>query len=226
LEYGRNEEVWQKVALTCQNFGYWGSSIEPEKMRCPPEDNTPKIYEELFLYDEPIRDYTYVYCEPYLYSNVAAYFSEGGSFRNAGVFPASDVEFDFFDEAELVDYEPLHNRQADVVSPVGSGYGDWIGDYVNVNPCIPLTGFYTTDLLNNGIDPVLPPVWDASIYKFAPTCQSAPESFSVDANHYKISYAYFVADASAAEDTFFDIQQEIAWRESATQPKTGYSLPR
>jgi hypothetical protein len=226
LDYQRNGEAWQKTALICQDFGYWGSSIEPERMRCPPEDDLPAIYEELFLYGDPVPDYTYVYCEPYLYSNLA-YFETGelGDYRNAGVFPATDIQFDDFVEAELIDYEPLHNRQADVTSPVAQGYGNWLGNYVNINPCVPLTGFYTTDLLNNGIEPVAAPVWDASIYKFAPTCESDPESHTVDANHYKLGYAYFVADASAAEDGFFDIQQEISWRYPETQPKTGYLLP-
>lgn len=227
LEYGRNETVWQKVALICQDFAYWGSSIEPEKMRCPPEDDLPAIYEELFLYDQPIPDYTYVYSEPYLYSNIA-YFNnpEDGPYRNAGIYPASDVQFDEFFEAELTDYDALHNRQADVTSAPGKGYGDWLGEYVNINPCVPLTGFFDTDLLNRGVEPVEAPVWDASIYKFAPTCESDPASYSVDANHYKIGYAYFVADASAAEDTFFDITQEAAWRYPVSQPKTSYLVPR
>lgn len=226
LEYGRDETVWQKVALICQNFGYWGSSIEPEQMRCPPEDDLPVIYEELFLYDQPVPDYTYVYSEPYLYSNVAYFNSvETGRFQNSGVYPATDVEFDEFSEAALVEYEPLHNRQADVTSPVNQGYGDWLGEYVNVNPCTPLTGFFTTDLLDGGITPVKAPVWDASIYKFAPTCENSQESYSVDANHYKIGYAYFVADASAAEDTFFDISQEAAWRYPVTQDRTSYLVP-
>jgi hypothetical protein len=227
LEYGRNETVWQKVALACQDFGYWGSSIEPEQMRCPPEDDLPVIYEELFLYDQPVPDYTYVYSEPYLYSNIAYFNSvESGELQNSGIYPATDVQFDEFSEAELIDYEPLHNRQADVTSPVNKGYGDWLGEYVNVNPCVPLTGFFTTDLLSGGITPIAAPVWDASIYKFAPTCENAKESYSVDANHYKISYSYFVADASAAEDPFFDISQEAAWRYPVTQPKTLYLTPR
>jgi hypothetical protein len=227
LDYGRNETNWQKVVLTCQDFGYWGSPIEPEKMRCPPEDDLPAIYEELFLYDRPIQDYTYVYCEPYLYSNLAyTYAAELGDYRNAGVFPASDVQFDEFSEAELIDYEPLHNRQANFSLPVGQGYGNWKGDYVNINPCIPLTGFFTTDLINDGLQPVAPPVWDASIYKFAPTCENTPATYNVDANHYKVGYAYFVADASAAEDGFFDIQQEAAWRDPEPQSQSLYLLPR
>ena len=262
LEYGRNETAWQKVALICQDFGYWGSSIEPEQMRCPPEDDLPAIYEELFLYDQPVPDYTYVYSEPYLYSNIAYYNSvESGRYQNSGIYPATDVEFDEFNEAELIGYEPLHNRQAftdlsvvtseintiqDLLSEatlegdaekiralslrlsllLNKKYGDWQGAYVNVNPCVSLTGFLTTDLLDKGVDLVTAPVWDASIYKFAPTCENAKESYNVDANHYKIGYAYFVADASAAEDTFFDISQEAAWRYPVTQPKTLYLTPR
>jgi hypothetical protein len=227
LEYGRDESVWQKTVLTCQDFAYWGSSIEPEQMRCPPEDDTPAIYEELFLYDQPVPDYTYVYSEPYWYSNIAYFNSvESGKYQNSGVYPATDVQFDEFSEAELTEYDPLHNRQADVISAVKQGYGDWLGEYVNINPCVPLTGFLTTDLLNGGVTPIAAPVWDASIYKFAPTCENAKESYSVDANHYKVGYAYFVADASAAEDGFFDISQEAAWRYPVTQPKTLYLTPR
>jgi len=227
LEYERNGPVWQKVALTCQDFGYWGSSVEPEQMRCPPEDDLPAIYEELFLYDTPVLDYTYVYCEPYLYSNVAYFNSvETGQYQNSGVFPASDVQFDEFQEAELIEYDPLHNRRADVTSPVAQGYGNWLGEYVNINPCVPLTGFFTTDLLNGSVEPVEAPVWDASIYKFPPSCENQPESYAVDANHYKVSYGYFVADASTAEDPFFDISQEAAWRYPVTQPRTLYVTPR
>ena len=47
----------------------------------------------------------------------------------------------------------------------------------------------------------------------------------MDANHYKVGYAYFVADASAAEDGFFDIAQEAAWRYPVTQPRTLYLVP-
>lgn len=227
LDYGRNGAEWQKSALICQDFAYWGSSIDPEKMRCPPGPLVPAIYEELFLYDQPIPDYTYVYSEPYLYSNVAYYNSvESDRFQNSGVYPATDVQFDEFTEGALVEYDPLHERRADVTSPWGEGFGNWEGEYVNVNPCITMSGFFATDLLNEAIEPVIAPVWDASIYRFAPTCESAPETYSVDANHYKIGYAYFAADASAAEDAFFDLSQEAAWRFPAEQPRSLYLTPR
>lgn len=228
LDYGRNGDEWQKTALICQDFAYWGSSIEPEFMRCPPEDDTPAIYEELFLYDQPIPDYTYVYCEPYLYSNIAYLDSyEIEDYANAGFFPANDLPFDGYDEGTLISYDPLHNRLADVTSPYGEGYGDWEGVYKNINPCIPLTGFFVNDELSGALDTVAAPLWDASIYKAAPTCENEPSSYTVDSNHYKIGYAYFVADASAAEDGFFDPQQKSAWRYPVDPlTRTLYLTPR
>lgn len=227
LDYERNGAIWQKVALTCQNFAYFGSSVEPEEMRCPPEDDLPAIYEELFLYDQPVPDYTYVYSEPYWYSNIG-YFNntEVGAYYNSGVFPASDQEFDEFTEAQIVDYDPYHNRLAVLDAPVGEGYGNWEGVYVNINPCVSLSGYLSRDLMNNAVDLVEAPVWDASIYKYPPTCENNAASYNVDANHYKIGYAYFAADASAAEDAFFDISQEAAWRYPVSQPKTLYVTPR
>lgn len=227
LDYGRNGAVWEKVLLICQNFAYWGSSVDPEEMRCPPEDETPVVWEELFTYDTPVRDYTFVYREDYLYSNVVYSSSpEIGNYLNSGVFPASDVQFDEFDEASFSKFDPLHDRQADVTSPVGQGYGDWLGSYVNINPCVPLTGFVEGDLLSGAITPVGAPTWDASIYKYPPTCENEAASFNVDANNYRVGYAYFVADASAAEEAFFDITQEASWRYPVTQPNTLYVTPR
>jgi hypothetical protein len=228
LDYGRNGAVWQKAALVCQDFAYWGSAIEAQVLSCSPEENLPVVYESLFLYDdEPIGEYEYVYCEPYLYSNIGYYSLIGtADYANAGIFPATPVPYDEFYEATTTDYDPLHVRQADVTSPVNAGYGDWVGDYVKVNPCIQLTGFLQDDLLSEGVTPVAAPVWDASIYKFAPTCENNPASYDVDMNHFKVGYAYFVADASCAEDGFFDFQQEAAWRFPTDQTRTLYLTPQ
>ena len=244
LDYGRNDTEWQKTVLVCQDFAYWGSFIAPEVMDCPSEVSRPAIYEELVLYGGPVNDYTYVYSEPYLYSNIVFdshtdYLTHREEFEdvydyqstyliydNAGIYPTVEVDFDGFTEAAISDYEPLHNRIADVTSPIGAGYGNWVGAYVNINVCEELSGYLVTDLLNGAVSPVGAPVWDASIYKYAPTCAHDQQSYQVDANNYNVGYAYFVADASVAEDTFFDIQQESSWRYPARQPKTSYVLPR
>ena len=224
--YSRNETNWQKTNLICQDFAYWGTSIDPELMECPPELLTPKIYEELFLYGDEVGTNTYVYSEPYLFSDVGYFnFAQVGDFLNSGVYPTFEVTSDGFTEGDLVDYDPLHSRHADTISKPGSGYGDWEGIYVNTDPCQVLTGFLVNDLKTKVVTEITPPVWDASIYKFPPTCSSEPSTFSADANNYKIGYAYFAADMGAAEDGFFDVQQEAAWRYPIDLPKTGYQVP-
>jgi hypothetical protein len=262
LEYERNGPEWQKVALTCRDFAYWGSTIEPEKMRCPPEDDEPVIYEELLLYRNEVPDYTYVYSEPYLYSSLG-YKDEGfyGTYANSGIYPTMEIEYDEFLEASVNNYDPLHNRtaltdvkalqaqqeeyKAGLTDALIRGdqeayyelslqdryvkdkvYGSWEGVYINVNPSSRFSGYLVTDVENNAFSDVVPPVWDASIYLYPPTCENETSTYTVDANHYKIGYAYFVADASAAEDTFFDIAQEVAWRYPINQPKTSYMTPR
>ena len=225
-EYSRNETEWQKTNLICQDFAYWGSSIEAEAMTCPPELQTPTIYEELFLYGDDTDVNRYVYSEPYLYSNVGFFnYSQVGDFVNSGVFPVFEVSFDEFTEGDLVDYDPLHTRRADTSSNIGSGYGDWEGIYVTTENCSTISGFLVNDLLNDVATVIPPPVWDASIYKFPPTCDTKPSSYRADANNYKICYSYFAADMSSAEDGFFDVQQEAAWRYPLTLEKTGYLVP-
>lgn len=227
LEYGRDESAWQTIALIAQDFGYQGSSIAPDQMRCPPEDDTPYIYEELTLYGLYQPNKKYVYTEPYFYSNIAYFdFIGQGVYDNAGIFPSTEVPFDDFLEADLIDYDPLHERKAKTYLPYGQGYGDWEGTYVSTNSCEYLSGYLYNDVLDGTVSMIAAPVWDASIYKFAPTCENIPESYAVDANNYKVGYAYFVADLSAANEGFFDIEQETAWRYPVALPKTNYITPQ
>lgn len=224
LDYGRNEAVWQKTALICEDFAYYGSNIEPEKMDCPPGASLPKIYEEVVL-DNDRTDYTYVYSEPFLYSTVRYddFSFIDAAYTNAAVRPTVDVDYDEFSEAQFIDYDPLHNRLVDFSS---EGFGNWQGVYLNVNVCSFLSGYYVNDILDAAVEPIEAPIWDASIYKCPPTCDNPSGTYSVDANNYKICYAYFIADGSAAEDGFFDPQQEAAWRIPETQPKTLYIVPK
>lgn len=225
--YGRNSRLWDKANLVCQDFTYWGSSPAPELMECPPEDNLPLIYEEVYLFRQNLSDFQYIYSEPYLYSNLSyGYLSAIDDYSNSGIFPATDFAYDEWAEGFLETYEPLHHRQARTDLPTGAGYGDWRGAYTSITDCEEVTGFWVNDVESGVLDPISPPVWDASIFKFPPTCENNPESYTADANHYKVAYAYFTADLSASEDGFFDVQQEAAWRYPVKQPRTGYLLPR
>lgn len=203
--YDRNGSVWQKVNLICQDLGYWGSSILPEQMDCPPELQEPVVYEQAYLYNEEPNSATYIYSEPYLFSDIVYGVGASGEYEDSAILPSFDSPYDDFSEAEIISYSPLHNRQADVTSRVGRGYGEWEGAYFRATPCSYLSGHLVNDLLNDTLEPMAPPIWDASVYKMPPTCVSNRDSSTVDANNYKVGYAFFAADLSAAEDAFFDL---------------------
>lgn len=202
--YQRNGSHWQKVNLVCQNFSYWGSSPLPEDMGCPSPELKPVIYDELYLLEEIPTTFTYIYAEPYLYSNVTAEYGSSDEYEPSLLLPTYDDPYDTFSEAELVEYEPLHERRADTDSPMGRGYGEWVGEYYRMFECSSVTGHLINDIVSEVLDPVDPPMWDASIYKAPISCLLDQDSGKVDANHYKVGYAHFAADLSAAEEAIFD----------------------
>lgn len=226
VSYQRNSSQWFKSNLIGQDFTYYGSSPEPERMECPPESNVPAIYEELVLYPQLGFQSGLIYSEPYLYSNVGFYqYSSANDYSNSTILPSFDITYDQFDEAYLVDYDPLHNRIAKTSTSNISDYGDWEGTYMYATECTELSGFLVNDENSGAVQPARAPEYDASIYKFPPLCTQDSRTFSVDANIYKTCYAYFVADLSAADEGFFDVQQSISWRNSVNGSKTGYVLP-
>lgn len=204
--YGRNDNIWQKVSIICQNFGYWGSPVSPEAMECPPEKQVPRIYEEVHLYGQRPDSPTYLYSEPYLFSDVVFNYSDkGDDYANSCILPVSDIPYDEFVEGDIKSYYPLHERKADVSLPTGRGYGEWEGAYYRASPCENISGFLQEDLLDGAVEPIQAPFWDSSIYKLPWLCGEQQSSSTVDANHYKIGYAFFAADLSAAEDGVFDL---------------------
>jgi hypothetical protein len=213
--YTRNGTAWQKVNLVCTNFAYYGSNVAPDKTICPGTIALPEVYEAAYLFGTS-PETRLIYSEPYLYSDVA--FSSvaiSEAFENSGVYPTQDVLADDYYEAKLVTYEPLHVRQV-------REDGDWEGVYLRENEEHSLSGFTTNDVADESLIPTEAPVWDASIYKLPPSCVVAGNTFDVDANQFKIGYAYFAADLSAAEDGFFDIGQESAWFDPQNLQRTLY----
>lgn len=202
--YQRNGGSWQKVNLVCQDFGYWGSSPSPEEMSCPEEDPKPEIYEEVYATKGGVSSSSYVYLEPFLYSAIIQEFGESEDYDNSTISPSFDDPYDTFEEASITFYDPLHERRADTDSPMGRGYGDWLGEYYRIDGCSYISGHSVSDILREALEPLPPPLWDASMYKVPQTCILNRESGTVDANHYKVGYAFFTADLSSAEEAVFD----------------------
>lgn len=226
-EYGRNSKVWNQSKLVMQDFAYFGSPGNLKGMRCPNFDQKPQIYEQVVFERSNPGVGAVLFSAPYFYSDVEGfnnllnYFPEQevsySGYLDADLDFATDGEYDEWNEANLQEYEALHNRTI-------LTNGDWDGVYLEPTGNRQLTGFVERDLRVKSVIPVPAPVWDASIYKYAPLCPQGPESYEEDPNNYKVTYAYFAADLSASEDGFFDQSQDVSWREPLVEDQTLYIL--
>jgi len=225
--YGRNGNKWAKAAAVAQDFAYFGSTIDAQLTECTPTTFPPLLYDELVLYPPTVPYTGAIFNGPYLYSNAGAYSNApvSGDYSDSSIYPSTPENNDDFVAGALKRYDPLHERIADTTSPVGEGFGDWDGEYAVGFECVGLSGFFEKDLEEGNLQRLDPPVWDASIYKYPPTCPDSEASYAVDVNSFKVGYAYFAADLSAAEDGFFDIQQEVSWRDPELSVRSGYVLP-
>lgn len=226
-EYGRNSKRWNQTELTVEDFTYAGTAGNLKVMKCPTNVITPQIYDELVFTNSQPSETRLIYTEPFLYSSVQGYENPvnylptnsvaSGGFTVADFDFGSDSSYDEWSEADLEDYEPLHNRQ---VRP----NGDWDGMYLKYTGNIGFSGFDERDLRVKSLTVVPPPVWDASIYKYPPLCPEDTSTYAENPNNCKVGYAYFAADLAAAEDGFFDQQQDVAWREPLVKNQTLYMV--
>jgi hypothetical protein len=208
--YGRNEVEWQKISLICQNFCYWGSPLYPEDMSFNPVSPKPAIYERVSLYGKDPDDNVFLYSEPYWYSDVLFSKFVEDDFENSNIVPGYDQPLDDFLEADITNYSPLHERKVDFSSEPGNGFGDWEGRYFTSSECVSLTGHLVNDIVSEVLQPARPPIWDSSIYKYPINNRSGDNTGKVDANNYRLGYAFFEADVSSAEEAVFDLGKAIA----------------
>jgi hypothetical protein len=165
----------------------------------------PRIYEAVHAYGGKPDSPVHLYSEPYLYSTVVRNLGISSDFDNSCILPTFEQPFDDFTEASVIPYDPLHNRHADKTSPVGRGFGNWDGSYYRASFYRELSGFLSKDLKEEVLEEISDPIWDASILKIPPLRLVENPSSTVDSNHYKVGYAFFAADLSAAGDGVFDL---------------------
>ena len=223
-EYGRDSKKWQQTQLVMQDMAYFGSYQKLYPMRCPLIVEEPEIYEEVYFYgNDPTGKL--LYSESYLYSDAEGFNDpyillperdvQKSAYQDADFDFTTDKPYDSWTEAGIAEYAPLHYRQVD-------NTGEWRGVYVEGQGTQALTGFVEQDLAGKTVTVMPPPVWDASIYKYAPLCPFGEETYMEDANNFKVNYAYFSADLAAAEDGFFDPQSDVAWRQPLNDDQTLY----
>lgn len=202
--YQRNGTNWQRVNLICQDFGYWGSPPLPETMVPPSQEARPSIYEELAAQRGVIAPNTFIYSEPYLYSDLLPDYGFSDLYEDSEEYSCPVQIVDGYEEGYTVDYDPLHERHADTISAQGKGYGDWLGSYYFASECVTLNGHLIKDIEIGAIDSVPAPIWDSSMYKLPVLPLLDQESALVDSNHFLVGYAFFASDLSAAGEATFD----------------------
>jgi hypothetical protein len=202
--FERDGSKWQKVNLVCQNFGLWGSPLTYENMVGPKQEESVSIYEESVLFDLGHDNQGYLYSEPFLYSNIKYEEDSKEDYENSSVIPGIENPGDGFIEALIEEYDPLHYRQIKL-DRESKDYGSWVGKYVRKSDCSTVGGEIVNDLETGAVREITPPLWDSSIYKMPSAMNESFNPTQVDSNHYKICYAFFVADMSSAEDPCFVI---------------------
>lgn len=196
----RDGASWQKVNAICQGFGLWGSPITYERMNGPRQEEEVLIYEDVVLSADISSTKQTMYSEPFIYSNIKIGIDYEEDYGNSTVLPSFDTLNDGYEEATLVEYDPLNTRSTK------SGSGDWEGIYLRSAECLDSSGELIVDLHNLSVEQVEAPVMDLSIYK-APPIEGIEEGSSlVDSNHYRIGYSFFTADLSTAEEAVFEIR--------------------
>jgi hypothetical protein len=195
------------VENVCKSFSYWGSTTYPETVTVDGGEVGLEVYSDLDFSDATPDNRYLIYEECYLYSNfeidprISDYYDDDLDYDNGKLLPSYDEPFDDFTEMFMVDYDPLHEREADTDSPVGEGYGDWKGKYYRITDYEYVSGMLTDDIEREVLVEVTAPIGDASVYKFPPV---GAEPEPQDINNFKIGYAYFLADMSMAGDCCFD----------------------
>lgn len=211
LEYPRGEKFWGRVEKICSNFGYFS---ETDGIT-PGEIFNSKSYPK--LYGEDFEDWEVIYDEPYLTSSSLSdeYANSQRGFTNSIVKTESEGDMVYFSSGLITNYEPFQLRKPKT-------NGEWVGDYYIRNRQGLTSGHLENDVdrgLLRRVNPEERPVWDTSstIYPdFFPPQLEVGERIS----NYKVSYAYFTSDFSAADEPVFDPQVPYCHRDRCIKGKT------
>jgi hypothetical protein len=209
LEYTRNGKEWNRAVAVSNNLGYFSAPPNLSQTEADPPNLRPPLYSAEY-WRKDVVDYIVFYDEDYLVSTRRDDFSmlqEG--FTDSAVTYEAD-EFIPYMFAELSEYDPY-----DLRAP--NEDGSWKGHYYKKGVLGGRTGFIETDLANDNIRQVeddLRPIYDKS-YIELPNVEFPDAVDQAALKNYVVSYAYFVADFSAADDPVFDPEKPHCWRSPA-----------
>ena len=206
IEYERNGKEWNRSAAVCDNMSYFSTPSKISPTLDEPRTIKPALYSE--VYRDAVKDYEIFYDEDFIYSVITSDTENvQPGFEDSGVFKEEEVELPF-KRAVTTFYDPIESR-------IPYENGEWKGDYYVLGVNGNRTGHISTDVASYAlVDRIVPeeyPVFDFSIIKM-PNVQFPSDSGLSPMRDYSVSYAYFAADYSAADDPVFDPNKPQCWR--------------
>jgi len=210
-EYSRNSRQWNKAANIVSSYSYFSSVYPLADTAVRPYSLRPLLYDDVYCgCAEDIPDYAVFYQEDFLVSSI-----KGARINAEAGFADSKIEYEDaaevfpFQAGTIVDYDPYDEREI-----LGSD-GEWAGTYFKWQRRGPLTGYLITDVVDHrlrAVEYAEQPEGDYSFIK-APNTEFPDDTDVANFANYVVSYAYFTADLSAADEPVFDPAVKYSWRE-------------
>lgn len=206
LEYTRNGKEWNRAAAVCDNLGYFSAPPALSETQADPPTLRPPLYSELYWKGD-LTDYVIFYDEDFLVSTRRDdLLSVQEGFVDSKV-SFEEEEFIPYQFASVTEYDAYDLRAPNVD-------GSWSGYYYENGTNFVRTGYVEVDLASLNIRQVAPelePIYDKSFVEL-PNVEFPDSVDQAALKNYVVSYAYFVADFSAADDPVFDPDKPHCWR--------------
>ena len=211
VDYQRNGKFWNRAENVMANQAYFSRLLPPTYTKLPVSDVLPLLYDE--VYSEPPQnfdDFATFYVEDYLISTTekSDVFLQDG-FEDAALSFEAPSSASPFTLSAIVDYDGYEARK---LNPDGTRPGFYFkfGDRGER-----LTGFLETDIVTYKLRPIdsTEPQINDTPSLIIPNVEFPDDPDSASFTNYTVSYAYFVADLSSADDPVFDPQKLFCHRE-------------
>jgi hypothetical protein len=201
-EYSRNSKFWNRAESVLSNQSYFSRALPPSSTELPVIDKKPLLYDEAyFTPSSSVEDSTTFYVEDYLVSTLREdqQISEDGFVGARETFEEAGRTLPFV-SAAATEYDAYVARKL-------KSDATRVGSYLKLSRRDRnLTGFLETDIENFAIrysTAAEPIVSDASEL-LIPNVEFPDDPDEASFSNYVVSYAYFAADMSAADEPVFD----------------------
>jgi hypothetical protein len=210
-EYSRNSRQWNKAANVASSYGYFSSVYPLADTAVKPYSVRPYLYDDVYCQcAADLPDYAVFYQEDYLVSSVKqARINAQAGFADSRIEFEDAAEVFPFQAGLVTEYDAYDEREISGTS------GEWAGTYFKWQRRGPLTGYLITDVIDHKLRAVEyreQPEGDYSFIK-APNTEFPDDTDVANFSNYVVSYAYFTADLSAADEPVFDPTSKYGWRE-------------